>query len=367
MQNNPQTQSALTQAKAIANKAAEAWRRTQLQGTGPIGLDFGYESVNAVQLHRRGSALRVVAAATVAYSKPRDKVLGDPTLLKQMIVQLLKSSDFKGKEVIVSAPLGDPKVLSLSFKSSSPQDVPRQVMELVKERLGGSDRDWLVDYLPVKMNAKNSQDTTVMAAAMPREQSLQFMQHLQDAGLNLLALEIAPQALQRLLTLIEDPKPNSLVINFGQKSSYISHYSHGRLTMDREIPVGHEDFVELIGQSLDLEPPLDSTLFNAIGFGRETEISPLVSATFARLKVQIDRMNQYIQSQLHGDGIDCIYLTGEAVNWSGAQHAFSSVLNYDVKTLNALDIMQRDAGVFVQEKKQVSLSIAAGLAMRWAV
>jgi|GEM_PF-5488246 len=367
MQNNQETQNALAQARELADKATALWHFTQRQGTGPIGLDFGHNSINAVQLRRRGSALQIVAADYIPYPVDRAEVLANPELLHPLIEQLLASAGFKGKEVVVSAPMGEPKVLLLSFKSGSPQDVPRQVMELVKERLGGADNDWLVDYLPVQLNLKNSQETTVMAAAMQRESSLNFMLSLQSAGLHLHALEIAPQALQRLLTTLEEQKPNCIVMNFGLNSTYISHFLHGRLTMDREIALGYEDFISPICASLSLDRKIGSSLFQAIGFGENTEITPLLTATFDRLKNQIDRMNQYIASQLHGDGIDCIYLAGEAANWPEASRAFSSVLGHETKVLNAFDLLDCKADVFVTESKRPMLSIATGLAMRWSV
>lgn len=365
MQSNPSTPNALTQTKAIASRAAAFWHRARLQGNSPIGLDFGHKSINAVQLHRRGTSLCIAAAGSVAYSAPREDILSDPKRLHSLIHQLLNSSPFKGKEVVVSAPIGEPKILSLSLKSTSPQGIPKLVMDQVKERLGGEDQDWLVDYLPVKLN-KSTQDTTVMVAAMQRHSSLAFIKNVQSSGLYLNALEIAPQALQRLLTLIDDPQPNCLVMNFGYESTYLSHFLEGRLTMDREISLGSEDFITPICQSLSLEKNIGKSLFYTLGFGEDTEISPLVNTAFKRLKVQIDRMNQYISSQLHGDKIDCIYLTGDAANWPHANRAFSASFGYKTKTLNAFELLNNHPNVLVQDTQQATLSIATGLAMRWS-
>lgn len=366
MQNDQKSQNALAQARELADKAKALLAYASLQGTGPIGLDFGHKCINAVQLHRRGKQLQIAAAGHIPYPVAREEVLSNPDLLTPLLDELFKSGRFKGNAVVVSAPMGEPKVLSLSFKSASPQDIPRQVMELVKERLGGGDHDWLVDYMPVRLNLKNSQDTTVMAAAMPRDSSLRFMHNLQSSGLHLHALEIAPQALQRLLGTQASQQANCLVMNFGQSSTYISHFLHGRLTMDREIALGYEDFIDPICQALSLDRNIGENLFQTLGFGENTEISPLLGATFERLKTQIDRMNQYIGSQLHGDGIDCIYLTGEAANWPEASRAFSSVLGYETKTLNAFELLDSKAEVFVQANKQPLLSIATGLALRWS-
>lgn len=365
MQNQPQPQDALSQAKALWQGASSAFQRVQLQGTGPIGLDFGHSSVNAVQLLRRGSDLRILASGSLPYPTDRAETLKTPELLHPLIKNLMTNNGFKGNHVVVSAPVGEPKVLSLSFKSATPEDVPRHVMELVKERLGGNERDWLVDYLPVNLKLKNAQDTMVMAAAMPRADSITFMEELQQAGLHLRALEIAPQALERLLKQVETPEANCVVINFGRHKSYLSHFLHGNLTMDREISVGLEDFVSPICESLELEESVGRNLFYTLGFGKNSEISPLVSPTFARLKIQIDRMNQYIASQLHGDGIDCVYLTGEVASWEQSTTAFSEALGINTKTLNPFDLLSMSNDVYVHSKKQAMHAVATGLAMRW--
>ena len=365
MQNQPQPQDALTQAKALLHGVTSAFERVQLQGTGPIGLDFGHSSVNAVQLHRRGAELRIAATGSVPYPAEREETLKNPELLQNLINSLLSENGFRGNHAVVSAPVGEPNILSLSFKSASPADVPRHVMELVKERLGGSERDWLVDYLPVNLKLKNSQDTMVMAAAMPRQDSITFMEDLQQTGLHLRALEIAPQALERLLKHVEAPEANCVVINFGRRKSYLSHFLHGSLTMDREISVGLEDFITPICESLGLEEDVGRNLFYTLGFGKESEIAPLLSPTFSRLKTQIDRMNHYIASQLHGDGIDCIYLTGEVASWAQATQSFSTALGIQTKTLNPFDLLPQNSNVFVHEKRQAMHAVATGLALRW--
>lgn len=354
----------MTQAKAMADGAMQWLRKTQTQGLGPVGLDFAHNSINAVQLYRQDNALSIASAGRVYYPGDRSEILSSPKKLQSLLSKLFKDNRFEGTDVAVSAPLGLPNVLSLSFKSTSAQEIPRQVMELVKERLGGADNDWLVDYLPVKMNSKNSQDITVMAAAMPRQESLVFLQNLQRAGLYVHAYEIAAQGLQRLLLKIKEPPANCLVLNVGNHQSYISHFSHGHLTMDREISLGHADFVAPISQSLGIEQTLGGTLFHSLGFGDKAEISPLLEHTFARLRVQIERMNHYIASQLHGDGIDCIYLTGEAAHWPGATGAFQAALGFPIKTLDPFDVLPALDGLKVMENSRALLSVATGLAMR---
>lgn len=354
----------MTQAKAMADGAQQWLRHAQNQGTGPVGLDFAHNSINAVQLTRRGNTLSISRAGRVQYPSDRSELLSDPKKLQTLLRKLFKNSNFKGSDVAVSAPLGQPNVLSLSFKSTSAQDIPRQVMELVKERLGGTESDWLVDYLPVKMNGKNSQDITVMAAAMPRQESLLFLGNLQHAGLYVHAYEIAAQGLQRLLLNFKEPPANCLVINVGNNQSYISHYSHGHLTMDREISLGHANFIGPISESLGIEQALAEALFFSLGFGENTEIAPLLKQTFARLRVQIERMNHYIASQLHGDGIDCIYLTGEAANWPGASDAFQAALGFPINILDPFDVLPAEHELKVMEKSRALLSVATGLAMR---
>ncbi|MGB0866576.1 MAG: pilus assembly protein PilM [Granulosicoccaceae bacterium] len=366
MQNQPETQDALAQVKALLAGTGAVAQKVQLQGTGPIGIDFGLNRVYATQLYRKGSQLRIASSASAPYPGARESILNNTEALRELTQELLQNNGFRGNHAVVSAPLGEPKVLSLTFKSASPQDIPRHVIELVKERLGGGEQDWLVDYLPVKLKVKNSQDTMVMAAAMPRRSSLEFMENLQLAGLYLRAVEIAPQALERLLKQVETPQANCVVIHFGQHKSYLSHFLQGKLTMDREIPVGLEDFVSPVSELLSVEKSLARNIFHTLGFGESSEMSPLLNQTFDRLKVQIDLMNQYIASQLHGDGINCIYLTGDIANWSQASEAFSRKLGIQTKILNPFELLPQNANNEIQRHDQAMYSIAAGLAMRWA-
>lgn len=365
MQNQPEPQDVISQARTLADRAVVLAKRISAQGVGPIGLDFGHSGVHAVQLTRKGGELQLRASGTIAYPGERDAVLADPEQLNELIQELLKDNGFKGNHAAVSAPLGQPKVLSLTFKSASPQETPRHVMELVKERLGGTDADWLVDYLPVNLKLKNAQDTMVMAAALPRQESLAFMQNLQSAGLNLRSVEIAPQAFERLLKHTRTPKDNCVVINFGWHKSYLSHYLHGRLTMDREITLGMADFVAPLSAALEIDPASGSQTLQALGFGERSEVTPLLGKTFSRLRKQIKLMDQYIASQLHGDGIDCVYLCGEVAALAGSESAFTRELGIRSKRLQPTRLLEARSADDELNNLQAMHAVAMGLALRW--
>ena len=52
--------------------------------TGPIGIDFGLEQINLVQVSKVLDDFKITSAVSIPYSMNREKLLENPVLLKKI-------------------------------------------------------------------------------------------------------------------------------------------------------------------------------------------------------------------------------------------------------------------------------------------
>ncbi len=90
----------------IVARAAEFFRPgpTAVK-VGPIGIDFGLESVHLVQLEAAtGKPPEVRARASLAYNSPRREILENPLQFRSLIKRALDADRFRGRKAVIATP-----------------------------------------------------------------------------------------------------------------------------------------------------------------------------------------------------------------------------------------------------------------------
>ncbi|MDJ0709613.1 MAG: pilus assembly protein PilM [Woeseiaceae bacterium] len=354
---------------------------TAHRSVGPIGIDFGLESVHLVQLESvDGTPPTLRASAAVPFNGTRQDLLGSPDNLRKVLRKAIAANGFKGRDAVVAVPVGLFRTLSINYLSSPEKDDGEAVVRVMRDRLDGDLSEYVLDYLPVNSRSKNNERLALVAVS-ERKPILGFLEALRRAGLNVQALEIGPVAIGRLVGALADEGDtgNALIINSGREASYLTLISGEDLLFDQQIRFGENALVGQLAETLDMsedlardlmvrsgvrtsEDPIADTVGDA-GLG-ET-IAEILKPQFMSLVDEIKRVCLYAAAETRGGAVSRVHLLGSLAHWPGADELLGSLAEMDVaKIRDPLLTFRTEEESTAGDTLSPELAVATGLALR---
>jgi type IV pilus assembly protein PilM len=348
-----------------------------------IGLDMGLDRLNLVQMEQLAGKMYIRAIASIAFPCSRDELQANPKILKALLKQAYTTQPFKGKRVVSCLPIGQIKIITLTYKHTEGQEDSVAVAAELHERYKSELDNLVVDFMSLRQEEADSNLRNALVALAPREEVVAYLELLTSAGLSVDALDIGPAALARLvghagaIQVPQYPKlPNVLLINFGADSSFLTIIWGHRLMLDRPVEFSENRMFTCLKQTLDMPEELiirllyenntDSEMVNT----KPDEINQMVTEVLRpEINVLLQEVNKtlvYMASKTRGKSVDQVYLTGRVALYPG-------ILNYLRQQLHlAVDILD-PVEVFSAEKypsgghsvgAMPGIALTTGLALR---
>ena len=315
---------------------------------GPIGIDFGLEAVHLVQLAAAAGESPIVSArASVAYEGPRRDVLKSAQLFGNVMKRALCADEFRGRKAVIAIPTGMFRTVSVNFQSGPGKDQEAAaVLRVMKERLDGDLKDYVLDYLPVNSRSKNDERLALVAVS-ERAAVVEFLELARKARLDVEALEIGPVAISRLVGALslESDSDNVLVINSGRQASYLTVISGAELLFDQEVAFGENGLIRQTAETLDMSESMARDLVLRSGVrsgaggdvtttideaGIVSTISEILKPQFLKLVEEIKRVCLYAAAETRGGAIKKVYLLGSIARWPGSDQLLGSLTGFEV-------------------------------------
>ncbi len=365
-------------------KVAPAWLA---MGRGPgysaIGFSILEDAINLVQLRMGGDSPVISAAALLDVDGDIDQLLENPKHLKRLLAPALKEG-FVGRKVYSCLPAEHYRLLYVNYKESQPGEGGAAILNQIKDRLDGPLSEFVVDYMPIRANAKN-EDQLALVSVAERGVVIDYLERLRRAGLNVDALEIAPVAINRLLAAVAAPDNyhNSISVSFGRYKSSLSVFSGRRLILDREVLLGERDIIQQLCRSLDVDESFARRMLrqqvatpaqtNAEDEARNgalpATVGQILKPLFLKLSNEIEKATAYAASQTRGEPIRQLFLLGAASEWPLAHQVLGEIVKLPVHVLSPVasyEPLQDFLGV-PPELSDSCLPLSCGLALRgWA-
>jgi type IV pilus assembly protein PilM len=335
------------------------------ENTDYFGLDIGTSSIKAVQLKKSFGKLELVSfgSAPVSGGLTQSDSEIDKKKIAEEIKKLAHSMHLVTKNVIVSLPgsavfttvINIPKMpmgeLKKAVNYQAEQNIPLKISEVKI--------DWqIIGEVP----AKN--ELLVMIIAAPKAKTQKMVDIAENAGLELIAVEINSIASARALATNE---PLYMIVDIGTYATEISVVRKGVVTLTRTVSVGGQVITRAIAQSLSLEEEQAEQFKRKFGIEKdkmEGQIYKASKSVLNNLEEEIDRSMKYYSEQF-GENIQNLKLTGGGSRTLGIQSFLAEELD--------LSVVYGNPWVSVVHKPDVNSQLAAnapdfavavGLAMR---
>ena len=349
----------------------------------PIGIDFGAERLNLVQVaaDRAGGVLHAVrAAASVPYPMPRDELFAAPRALHKFVQAALAGAPFAGRRAYCALAPADVRILPMSVVLAAGQSEAQAVARAAREQLGMAIDEAVVDYYQVRSVDGESAERQVLVAVAQQPQVLAYLELLRSAGLDPVALDIGPAAIGRLLAAMarDDLNQSVLLINFGLHKSFLTVIWGRRLMLDREIDFGEVQLANKLASSLALAPDIARGLMREHGIGARSAGRPAAATAqpdigrtireilhpeFRVLAEELLRTQVYVASRTRGSTLSRVYLNGSLARYPNIQQRLSELVSLPVEVLDPFDAFAPMA-VALDSDVGKNIALAAGLALR---
>jgi Tfp pilus assembly PilM family ATPase len=322
----------------------------------------------------------VRAAASLPYPVERTQLMADRSRLRSFVTKALASAPFAGRRVYAALSPADVRILPLTVTVPAGQSEQQAVARAVREQLGASSTDAVVDYYQVRSDAAGA-EKQVLAAVAQSAAVLSYLDALRGAGFDPVALDIGPAAIARLLAAMhrDDHSQSILLINFGLHRSYLTVIWGRRLMLDREIEFGEVQLVDKLAATLGLDADTALTLLRQHGTGEAVAGAPdqlsavrdigrtireILHPEFFALAEELVRTQVYVASRTRGSSVSRVYLNGSVARYPHIRERIAELVNLQVEILDPFAAFEKSPGIETAADPMHGIALAAGLALR---
>lgn len=281
--------------------------------TETIGVDIGTTGVRLVQLKsgKGDRRLQTYGVTTMEAKLSESDAQVDRSQMVSIIRNLVAQSRATGKKVVSGLPSA--KVFSslVELPQMNPQDMEKAVKFQAEQHIPMALDQVKLDWLPVGSREDGKQEVLIIAA--PKTLVERQFSILQEAGLEVVALEPDAMALARALVRPED---NAVVVlDIGANSTDLVTAHNGQPKLIRSIPIGGDTLVKAAAQILNLD--IDQALQFVYKFGlaqskMEGQVKRSIQPSVDNLLSELDKSIKFFTSRYNGVNLDKVVLTGKA-------------------------------------------------------
>ena len=359
-----------------------------------IGFDLGLEKLNMVQVVFRSGQPFVHAATSDYHNCDLDELFKTPDSFKKLVKSSLKSRSFTGRKVVSSVPSHYLRLLFLNYQLGKNESDVESLLSALKRRVNTDLNDYVIDYLPIKPDATERNDRMALVAMVKQDVVEQYLDLLTDCGLEVVALEIGPVAIRRLINTMASTQQlqKVLTINFGTNRSYLTVIWNNELLFDRKIDFGMDNIITVVARAFDVPVRTALEVLHKYGLDEPnrppfSEITDLIDVeddendndssikntiydilnpSFVSLAAEIRDIMVYIASETRGGAVEQIFLMGSLARLSGIDNVIDKLITIPVKTINPFyGIKVEDVSNTLYDLGPVAgVAVATGLALR---
>ena len=317
----------------------------------PIGLYFGRDTVNLVQMEETAQALRIRAISALPLPNAREALIRNPQAFKAVLKQARATQPFSGNRVVSSLSSQEVKTSTVIYKRQKGMTDEQSLVAELRERMPGELSESVVDFMALRHADPDVEVGEALVAVAPRKNVLAYLDALNAAGLEVDSLDVGPNALARLVRHSgsqqwrEFPKlPNALLINVGSHTTFLSVIWGRRLILDRPVDFSEHRLLARLMKVLGMQESLALLFLHDMEqtgpVAEETRRTALevLRPEIQALQQEINRTLVYMASKTRGKSVDVIFLAGGVARYPSLLKGFQQSLQVPVALLNPLSL-----------------------------
>lgn len=347
-----------------------------LTGGNAFGLDIGELSIKAVQMDKDGGKDRVRSFCSIDLPAGTIKN-GDiinPDVLISKIGQLCvnaKPKSLTTKKAICSLPESKAFLRIIKMPAMKENEMGEAIKWEIEANIPLSLDNVYYDWQVLGSGfGKESKEMTVLILAMAKETVDKFLGIMEEAGIEVVGLEIESTAQVRSLLSRREREKTNVIVDIGRhKTGFIVSYD-GVPSFTSSFPIAVKSFIDAVSKSFNApKEEVEKIVINE-GVGSFTKKDPVFRATESVLENLITEIEKsidfYLNSLQYSKSIDSILVCGGGANLKGLIPYLSKRLESEVKVGNPwanIEIKGKKIPV-IDREESLQYTTAIGLALK---
>jgi len=339
----------------------------------PIGLDLGSRFIKAAQVTGAPQQPRLTAVMSIERA---DIGAAWSAAEVQRVLSVLHRRGFEGKQVVVAAPTS---ACMTGVLTLPPAQSGAPLSEIAAAEMGRMHRCEVapgqVALWPLPQPARRVEGEPYMAAACQVEHAEPMLDALQDAGLDVIAMDIEGWAMGRAARAhLLRATGTSAVLAIGWQAATLA-LMHGTTLVYKRIlsSAGLADVIQSAQREHHLDTSAIEYLFTAIGLDHEAAqqsdspavadriIGPL-AAHFDQVTQELSLSVAYASHEYPDAPVEQLLVAGGGARIPGLSGMLAQRLELDVRIVRPTDVCDVSPSM-ADEARAPELTIATGLAL----
>jgi len=340
-----------------------------------VGLDIGSSAVKAIELQPASDGLKLVRFG-FAQLPPEAIVQGsfmNAPAIASAVREACQGAGIKAKDAATSASGHAVIVKKITLPSQSSEELDETIRWEAEQYIPFDINEVNVDYQILHDGSTDGQMDVLLVAAK-KDLIDDYVQVINEAGLNPVAIDVAAFAVENAFEANYDVKPDEVValVNIGAQVVNINVVSGGSPSFTRDITTAGNQYTEEIQKALAIS--FEEAERIKLG-GRRPEDSQEVVPQEVEQAMQsvtetvigeITRSLDFFSATTADSRIERVMLSGGGANVAGFRSAFQERTGMDVEIMNPLTRMTPTNKFELEYLDELapSLGVSVGLAMR---
>ncbi|CQR71247.1 Cell division protein FtsA [Sporomusa ovata DSM 2662] len=340
------------------------------QPASAVGIDIGSSCVKAAEISFSNGQkeLRAVGLLDLPENVMEEGFITNAKALTEAIRQLLINSGIVSREVVVAVSGRLVFVREVMLPVMNQAEIKEAIKWDMEKYVPYEPGSYYYDFAVVGPG-NNELEIKVLLVAAPHELVNTLVNVIKQADCRLIAVDIEPLAIYRLLSNAE----NAMIIDIGSHISHIMLFQGASPVVSRFIPIGGLSFTEVIMRTLELDYAEAERLKkcqtgqNPNFEGEQLFMYQQIDLLVDELAREVRRTVEYYQVQNREAAVDKLYLTGGGAKLTNLpQHIAAKLGGVPVLLHNPLTAVTLSPGIDTRYLQDMALQFALsiGLAMR---
>ncbi len=336
-----------------------------------VGIDIGSSSVKLAQLaeHKGAYTLKNVGILPLPSEAIVDNSLMDTTSIVETIRDLVKSLGTRATDAACSISGNSVIIRKISLPAMTPEELEDQIAWEAEQYIPFDINDVNLDFDILDADLSATGKMTVLLVASKKEIINEFVSVFNEAGLNLVVVDVDSFAVQNIFELNYAPSEDEVValINIGANIMNLNVIKGGISLFTRDVQMGGNLYTEEIQRQFAVSGEDAERIKITSDFPDKARLQDIMSRVSETLSLEIHRSLDFYNSTAEDQKIGKVYLSGGCAKVLNLAEVVSQRLGLPVELLNPLrNISYNEAEFDPEYLQEISplIAVAAGLAMR---
>ncbi len=317
-----------------------------------LAFDIGTRNLHLVEGQISGTTVKIFNSTVVELTRGtiKDGLITNQEALSLAMQTALDRIAVSSRKVIITINANSVIIREFTIPAGDPQELTAMINSEITQYFGISEGD-LVEYRKIAEFEENGQQKVkVRVAVLNREIAENYLNLLEDLGLEPVALDIHPNVISKLFSgqpIINGDsleEESYILLDIGYSGSMIYLLSQGSLDFFRAIGFGGKvidsRLASLLTMSEEEAENKKLEYLSGTSIQEDNEILTAIRPLYGDLLEELRKVVQYFQSRSGGKALKKIYLMGGGAPLTGLAPYLARGLSFEVQQLQRLNTIQ---------------------------